>query len=349
MLNNLFITSDVSNLISDFVKHYMTELSPDILSNPPEALKEQLALVSNVQHLSFEQWWTLLESLQHALGQPALGLKIGEFVKVEYFGCLGYLLKTSQDLEQALRCFERFQRLLYDGNRAALTFESDSQGRFLAKLIWEADYGYSNQLSDELLISALVSLAREMLADDSIKPISINFTNKVATDNEVIYRDYFDCEVNFGQPNLSVTFPASYFSLPIQGSDQQLHQLMSMQAENLLEKAPNADDDKDNFLIKVRKVLVRALQEGEPTVEAVAEQFHLSTRSLHRRLHEEGVVFRELLKDTRMLLAKQYLKDRKLTLPEVALMLGYSEQSAFSRAFKQWFDETPLQYQKRLL
>lgn len=347
MLNNLLITSDASNLISDFVKTYLSDhVSSDIEFS---ALEAQLHQVTNAQHLSFEQWWVLLETLQATFNIPALGLKIGEFVKVEYFGCLGYLLKTSQDLEQALRCFERFQRLLYDGNRAALTFESDSQGRFLAKLIWEADYGYSNQLSDELLISALVSLAREMLADDSIKPIQIDFTNQVPSANETIYRAYFDCEVNFGQPNLCVTFPASYFSLPIQGSDQQLHQLMSTQAENLLEQAPNADQDEENFLIKVRKVLVRALQEGEPTVEAVAKQFFMSPRSLHRRLNEEGVVFRDLLKETRMLLAKQYLKDKKMSLPEVALMLGYSEQSAFSRAFKLWFGETPLQYQKRLL
>lgn len=347
MLNNLLITSDVSNLISDFVKSYLSDHAPDKAKS--NALEAQVHHVTNAQQLSFEQWWVLLETLQATLNIPALGLKIGEFVKVEYFGCLGYLLKTSQDLEQALRCFERFQRLLYDGNRAALYFESDAQGRCLAKLVWEADYGYSNQLSDELLISALVSLAREMLADDAINPVQIDFTNQVPPENESIYRDYFDCEVNFGQPNLCITFPATYFSLPIQGSDQQLHQLMSTQAENLLEQVPNADQDADNFLIKVRKILVRALQEGEPTVEAVAKQFFMSPRSLHRRLSDEGVVFRELLKETRMLLAKQYLKDKKMSLPEVALMLGYSEQSAFSRAFKIWFGETPLQYQKRLL
>ncbi len=349
MLNNLLITSDVSNLIMDFVQGVSKEMGSDWLTSLPFELSEQLAAVSSAPHVSFEQWWALLENLQKALDKPALGLMIGEFVKVEYFGCLGYLLKTSKDLEQALRCFERFQRLLYDGNRASLTFESDVQGRFLAKLIWEADYGYSNQLSDELLISGLVSLAKKMLADDSIKPLKIDFTNRVPESHEHIYREYFECDVTFGQPNLCVTFPANYFSLPIQGSDQQLHQLMSSQAESLLEQAPNADQNDESFLIKVRKVLVRALQEGEPTVEAVAEQFHISPRSLHRRLKEEGVVFRELLKETRMLLARQYLKDKKMSLPEVALMLGYSEQSAFSRAFKLWFDETPLQYQKRVV
>jgi len=342
MLNNLLITSNVSGLISDFVRAFPELGKVDI----PMSLVNEVQALSTAKHVSFEQWWQVLESLDALLDQPALGLKIGEFVKVEHFGCLGYLLKTSKDLEQALGCFERFQRLLYDGNRASLTFVNDEKGRFVAQLTWESDFGYSNQLSDELLLSGLVSLAKTLLGNEGIKPLSIDFTNQVATEHEALYSNYFDCEVRFSQPNLRVTFPASYFSLPIQGSDQHLHELMSFQAENLLEQAPNADE-RNEFLVNMRSMLIRALQEGEPTVDAVAEHFHMSPRSLHRKLKEEGVVFRDVLKQTRMRLAKQYLSDNKMSLPEVALMLGYSEQSAFNRAFKTWFDETPLQFQKR--
>jgi AraC-like DNA-binding protein len=344
MLNNLLITSDVTSLIKDFIEGYGQEINLGAL---PSSLMVEIQSVAQEKHVSFERWWQLLEDLQKALNQPALGLKIGEFVQVEYFGCLGYLLKTSKDLEQALTCFERFQRLLYDGNKASLSFERDEQGQNVAKLIWEADYGYSNQLSDELLISGMVTLARKMLNDERIKPLCIHFTNHVDSELHRLYQDYFECDVHFGQPNLLVTFPAEYFSLPINGNDRHLHQLMSSQAESLLVKAPNVEQDDDSFVIQIRKMLIRALQEGEPTAEAVAQHFHLSVRTLHRRLSDEGVVFREVLKQTRMLLAKQYLKDKKLSLPEVALMLGYSEQSAFSRAFKSWFGETPLQYQKK--
>jgi AraC-like DNA-binding protein len=67
---------------------------------------------------------------------------------------------------------------------------------------------------------------------------------------------------------------------------------------------------------------------------------------LHRRLEERDLVFKELLQKTRQQLAQQYLKEGRLTLAEIALLLGYSEQSAFSRAFKQWLGITPLRFQK---
>lgn len=347
MLNNLLIASDAIDLVSDFVKARILNSGTEVNAEALLAVQEQLQLLKEAKALPYEQWWTLLEQVQITLGQPALGLSIGEYVKVEYLGCLGYLLKTSEDLEQALRCFERFQRLLYDGNRAAIQYERDRQGSQQVKLIWEADYGYSNQLSDELLISGLLHLVREMLADKAIRPVRIEFTNTIPVETEAIYREYFGCEICSSQPNLCVVFRARDFSLPIQGGDQQLHRLISTQAENLLEQAPNADAS--SILIKVRKIMVRALHEGEPTVETIASQLHMSSRSLHRHLKEEGAVFRDILKETRKSLARKYLTDAKLSIPEVALMLGYSEQSAFSRAFRQWFDETPLQYRKRAL
>jgi AraC-like DNA-binding protein len=101
------------------------------------------------------------------------------------------------------------------------------------------------------------------------------------------------------------------------------------------------------FELQVRKKMVWALQEGDPSAEAIAKTLHMSARSLHRRLKQEGVVFRDVLKDVRMNLAKRYLNEQKMTLPETALMLGYSEQSAFTRAFKSWFGVTPSQYLQR--
>ena len=75
----------------------------------------------------------------------------------------------------------------------------------------------------------------------------------------------------------------------------------------------------------------------------------MSSRTLHRRLEERQLIFKQLLQKTRQQLAQQYLKEGRLTLSEIALLLGYSEQSAFTRAFKVWLGETPLRFQKRML
>jgi AraC-like DNA-binding protein len=83
-------------------------------------------------------------------------------------------------------------------------------------------------------------------------------------------------------------------------------------------------------------------------MEEVARYMRMSSRTLHRRLEERQLVFKQLLQKTRQQLAQQYLKEGRLTLSEIALLLGYSEQSAFTRAFKMWVGETPLRFQKHL-
>ena len=133
--------------------------------------------------------------------------------------------------------------------------------------------------------------------------------------------------------------------LKIKQADPALRALLDQQADALLNVLPNGD----HFEQQLYKYVLRAMQDGKPTIEEVARYMKLSARTLHRRLEERQLVFKSILKKTREQLAKQYLKEGHLTLSEIALLLGYSEQSAFSRAFKQWSDETPLKFQKRLL
>jgi AraC-like DNA-binding protein len=86
---------------------------------------------------------------------------------------------------------------------------------------------------------------------------------------------------------------------------------------------------------------VGAIAQGEPEVAAVARALATSDRSLQRRLQEEGTSFRGVVDDARRELAVGYLGDRRMTVAEVAYLLGYSEASAFVRAFKRWTGKTP--------
>ena len=88
-------------------------------------------------------------------------------------------------------------------------------------------------------------------------------------------------------------------------------------------------------------------QEGVPTLEQVAKRLATSERTLRRRLEEGGTSFRNLLDETRAELARSYVRDRRLPLTEVAFLLGFSEPSAFHRAFKRWTDTTPSAWRQR--
>lgn len=100
----------------------------------------------------------------------------------------------------------------------------------------------------------------------------------------------------------------------------------------------------ESFVQSLRTALLKALQSGEPTSRTVARLLHLSERTLFRRLEEHQLAFKEVLAQTRMQLAKEYLCEGRLTHSEIALLLGYSEQSAFSRAFKRESGVSPRQW-----
>ncbi|MBJ7308756.1 helix-turn-helix transcriptional regulator [Rugamonas sp. CCM 8940] len=104
---------------------------------------------------------------------------------------------------------------------------------------------------------------------------------------------------------------------------------------------------KDPFEQDMRRRISRQLLQGEPGLRHLAAELNSSGRTLRRHLSQHGWSYRALLDDIRKHLAQDYLRDPRLALPEVALLLGYSEQSAFNRAFLRWFNLTPRHWRLR--
>jgi AraC-like DNA-binding protein len=103
----------------------------------------------------------------------------------------------------------------------------------------------------------------------------------------------------------------------------------------------------DGELSSVRRAIAESLRDGEPSLSRVAKKLAMSPRSLQRQLQEYGMKFKKIVNDTRRQSAQIYLKDRKNSLTEIAFLLGYSEASAFNRAFKRWTGLTPSGYRYR--
>src|SRR5262249_44944334 len=126
--------------------------------------------------------------------------------------------------------------------------------------------------------------------------------------------------------------------------DAALVQVLEAQAESLLAELPDSDD----FEQAIRRSVTRLAREGEPSLERVADELHLAPRTLRRRLEARDQAFRELRDDTLRRLAESYLADPRLTLAEIAQLLGYSEQSAFSRSFSRWTGCSPGAFRRGL-
>ncbi len=96
----------------------------------------------------------------------------------------------------------------------------------------------------------------------------------------------------------------------------------------------------------LRRLLEKELCGGDPTLEHMAARLHMSARTLHRRLEAEGTAFRLLVAEVRRELAERHLRERVLPIGEIGFLLGFSETSAFHRAFKRWTGWRPLAYRR---
>ena len=330
MLAEMNVSGDLAALLLQFIEQKQIDA---------EQLKKQLGHYQAASRMTFRSWWAFLEQLQAMLPGEPVGLELGASITPAHLGVLGYLTLSCDSVAEALQRFERYQRLLHDGETATVLLMEEE-----VAICWDNRFGPSTQLSDEVLIMGMVKSLRMMTGDATVQPSRVQFVGK-QTDIQVDYRRWLDCPLAFEQPQLRLYLPLAYLKYPVSNSDPALKRLLELQAQSLLDVIPR----QEIFYQQLQQAVVKAIESGLPTQEQGASLMALSRRTLHRRLHEQGMEFREILQQTRLQLAKQYLAQRQLTLAEIALLLGYSEQSAFSRAFRQWSGFTPLQYQKKAL
>lgn len=283
------------------------------------------------------RWCVLLDKAARHLGDPLLGLRLGQTITPAHFGIMGYVLLASANMAAALKRVERYQRLIYDISPMRYSIAGDT-----VVLTWGVERGRPGALADECGIAALVQFARQ-ISGAHLTPLAVSFVNAEPADTRP-YARFFGCPVRFAQSETVVQFPLAMLGLPLRQPDPALVAVLEQQAEALLAGLPEIDD----FEQTVRRCIAGLLREGEPSLERVAGELNLSPRTLRRRLEDRGHRFRALRDDTLRRLALAYLADPRLTLAEIAQLLGFSEQSAFGRSFQRWMGSSPGSYRRRL-
>jgi AraC-like DNA-binding protein len=152
------------------------------------------------------------------------------------------------------------------------------------------------------------------------------------------YRRYFGAPVCFHRSEYTTVFDPGILSRPLRGFDQQLLGILEEHASVILAQLPPPNDD---LLAKLEQFVVGALPDDGAGISAAARALGMSTRTLQRRLRERGIVFAGLVDEVRRRLSARYLADGTLTLGEIAWLLGYSESSAFNRAYRRWTGRSP--------
>lgn len=312
-----------TGLLTDWLEHNHLE-APGV--------RDRLARYAPDDAVPVPVWRALLaEGLASAPDDPTPELAVGACVQPHHVGVLGYLVLACDTLGDAMLAYQRYERLFY-GEQLA---EIDVTGTD-AEIRWPRGPEPLGQQADGAAIAALVTFLRRQLADPP-PPSSITFHEQATQEQAEAYETFFDCPVTFGDTHVRVRFPVQHLQLPMPRRDPTLRALLDRQASAQLRLLP----DDQRLEERLNHHLLRLLAEGNPNLERMARALHMAPRTLQRRLGRHELNWQQWLDHARNRLAHQYLADPALSLNDIALLLGYSEQSAFTRAFQRWNRQPP--------
>ncbi len=328
-------TSHLVSSVIDIVICYLEER--DLGENK---LITQLSQLAKAPRLSARDLSKALQEV-HALDPvPALGLRIGLMAKPQHFGLVGYLLTSCSTLSQALIRYGRFQTLVLSDLKSVVKKEGNAVRYHWQLTAEKKPHAY------EFSVAVFIKLYQNLIGK-ALAPARVGLPVPAPIDCH-IYDVILGCPVEFNAPSLYVDVPSHLMLEKISTRDAYLLRILDEQAHALLGQNETKADSFEPFLEQLQKQLLVAMKDGDTRASTVANTMGLSLRSLYRKLSDNGHSYRTILADSRRRLAKQYLADLTLSPSEIALLLGYSEQSAFIRAFKEWTGQTPGEYRMTL-
>lgn len=301
-------------------------------TQPQHQVQAALARYAQDDKVPVPVWRDLLaQGLASAPDQPAPELAVGALVQPAHLGVLGYLVLACDTLGDAMLAYQRYERLLYGVSLATIEVTDTD-----AQISWPATEQPLGQRADGVAIAALVTFLRRQLHNPP-PPSWVAFRGQVTDRQAAAYRAFFGCPVQFGGSHVRVRFPLTSLQLSMPRRDPALHTLLERQARALMRALPSHAP----LEAQLQQVLLRLLATGEPSLASAAGHLHMSPRTLQRRLSRHGLSWQQWLDRSREQLAHNYLEDPGLSLNDIALLLGFSEQSAFNRAYRRWCGHTP--------
>lgn len=281
----------------------------------------------------------LFEAAQHLSGRRDMGLEFAAQVRPGTFHVLGYALMTCRTLGEAIALVPHYRRLVFDIGYSEMRLSDLGPHVVLEWHVLQPQFTYSPVLA-EALIASWYAFGRWM-AGVELPLRQVTFRHSAAG-ADAVFDQFFGCPVAFGQETNALVFDRVLLDMPLLQADETLHLAMREQARAAMEKTFGKPDAAQ----QVRTALIPLMPKCEATLAHCAQAMGWSTRSLQRRLSDAGTSFGAVLDAVRKDLAKVYVRDASLSMLDVALLLGYAEQSSFTRAFRQWFGVNPLQWRR---
>lgn len=269
-------------------------------------------------------------------GDPCFGLEVSKHFRLPMLHALGHSLLASRSLREFCTRLSRSLRLVSQGAQMKLV-EADDAARLLVSDI----AAVVPAESEDVICGFLVRTMKE-LTDGRFQPSRVELRRSQPAGGEKRHEAFYGCPVAFDRRDVSIIFDTALLDVPLALGNEELAQLNDRVVQTYLARFDRAD-----FENRVRSLVIEALPSGRVTKTAVARRLGVSARTLQARLGERGTSFAELVNTTRRTLACGYLDDPSTSIGEVAYLVGFSDTSNFTRAFRRWTGVSPSSHRAR--
>ncbi|WP_245435360.1 AraC family transcriptional regulator [Microvirga calopogonii] len=261
---------------------------------------------------------------------PHFGLLVGQRATILSLGMVGRLMQHSDTVGDAMRALVSYLSIQDRGAVPSLTISDDVA--LFSFSVYQPQTESADQISDGFL--AVTVNALRTLCGSDWNPIEVLLPRAAPKDLEPLRR-HFRAPVRFNHETAVIVFPTRDLDRPVAGADPILRAMLEERIQQMKGASDSAFSDDIRRLLRTRMTRQRC------SAEDIAEQLMMHRRTLNRRLKGSGMGYRAINNEIRFEIARQLLVDTEVPLGEIAAALGYSEASAFTRAFRRWSGETP--------
>lgn len=277
----------------------------------------------------------LCELILDLTRDPALGLHWAERLSESTFNPVSNLVAHSGSLREGFESLSRFHRLFSDQPSFKLYERGDKVTVQCFNL--NGANARMQRFASEMLVVGVSRLIRSFSPQARIDSASFEYAMPEYGGE---YARALELTPLFGQPSTCVVFDRALMNIVSLHRDEDVHEALRAVAERRIRRLTQDA----SFTSRVRDLLVEQGRTQQPDMDGVARTLGLSKRSLRRRLVAEGSSYKAVVKEALAIVAKQYLRDRRLTIQETAYEMGFADTSTFHRAFKRWTGRTPSVY-----
>ena len=308
----------------------------EALGHPVPALLAEAAIPASIladpeAHLPPGSMSRLWDRAVAATGDERLGMHVAMAAPISSFDLHAYAMLSSPTLRDAYHRACRYQRLINEATE--LTFTEEPKEAMLRHGLTSG--GSVPRQPSEFLVMTWLRLGR-LVTGSQLAPSQVFFAHDRPTDTRE-HAAVFGAPLQFTSGQTALHLPVAVLDLTNPRADPTLVALLDRYTSTLLERqAPLT-----TVSARVRAWLVEAHGAGVPTARQAAKALAISERTLHRRLEQEQTTFRKLLDQFRHETAVALLTSRRYNIAQTAFLLGYSELSAFYRAFRRWTSRSP--------